>query len=351
MQTNRLILGIYLHPSLWICDESEHIDPKLISREECLEVVFTKTLQNGIEVCIQRQGFIVVAFPESLLNTNISKINTNNLLPIKAAQFSISFFNALLFLIYDQTYKHHNGRFQSIKQAIGISEIWKWLDDPSSELRDIAIQQPAPIMKQDEMLSLDNVPHLFSKTIGNLTEVSKLFRMHLPIHILDQALDTMFIEGGAEINWQLLSLLNKAVFITQKAEFEESLVISWSVAEILIGIEWENYISQTNRDVGATGEKTVNSKRLDKLTSSNFDVSHRVEILELAKVIPYELYKRSLNARTSRNNRLHYLKPVTQEESRNCFLLARDLLSRKMEISIDHPGAVYLHDEYMTHKP
>jgi hypothetical protein len=320
MKTNRLILGIYLEPSVWVYGKGVDIDPKSISIEECLEIVFSKKLQNGIEVCVQRQGFIVVAFPESLLGIKISEIRTANLLPIKVAQLALSFFNAFLFLIYNQTYKHYNGGFQSIKQAIDISDIWRW-PDYSSELKDIAIKQPLHIMKQDRMLSLDAESYLSFRTIGRLTENDRLFRGDLPAEILDQALDLLFTDNDIQVNWQLLALLNKAIFIIQRAEFEESLVVSWSVAEALIEIEWENYILQTNEKIGTSGEKTVNSKRLDKLVSTNYDASHRAEILELAKVIPYELYKRSLKARKTRNDWLHDLKPVSQEKCRNPWIV------------------------------
>jgi len=346
MKTKRLILGIYLEPSVWVYDKGIDIDPKSISREECLEIVFSKKLQNGIEVCVQRQGLIVVAFPESLLGIKVSEIRTANLLPINVAQLALSFFNAFLFLIYNQTYKHYNGRFQSIKQAIDISDIWRW-PDYSSELKDIAIKQPLPIMKQDRMPSLDVESRLSLRTIGRLSENDKLFRPKLPAEILDQALDLLLTDNDTQVNWQLLALLNKAMFIIQKAEFEESLVVSWSVAEALIEIEWKNYILQTNENIGTSGEKTVNSERLKKLVSANYYASHRAEILELAKVIPYELYKRSLNARQTRNDWLHYLKPVSQKECRNCFFVARDLLSRKMGFTIEHPGAFYVQDEHM----
>ena len=349
MKTNLLILGIYLEPSVWVYDKGVDIDPKSISSEECLEIVFSKKLQNGIEVCVQRQGFIVVAFPDSLLGIKISEIRTANLLPIKVAQFALSFFNAFLFLIYNQTYKHYNGGFQSIKQAIDISDIWRW-PDYSSELKDIAIKQPLHIMNQGRMLSLDAESYLSFRTIGRLTENDRLFRGNLPAEILDQALDLLFTDNDIQVNWQLLALLNKAIFIIQRAEFEESLVVSWSVAEALIEIEWENYILQTNEKIGTSGEKTVNSKRLGKLVSTNYDASHRAEILELAKVIPYELYKRSLKARKTRNDWLHDLKPVSQEKCRNCFFVARDLLSRKMGFTIEHPGAFYVQYEHMPKK-
>ena len=349
MKTKRLILGIYLEPSVWVCDKEVDIDPKSISSKECLEIVFSKKLQNGIEVCVQRQGFIVVAFPESLLGIKISEIRTANLLPINVAQLALSFFNAFLFLVYNQTYKYYNGGFQSIKQAIDIADIWRW-PDYSSELKDIAIQQPSPIMKQDRMLSLDVVKYSVLRTIGRLKENDRLFRSKLPTEILDQALDLLLTDNDTQVNWQLLALLNKAIFIIQKAEFEESLVISWSVAEALIEIEWKSYILRTNENIGTSGEKTVNSPRLEKLVSANYDASHRTEILELAKVIPYELYKRSLKARKTRNDWLHYLKPVSQEKCRDCFFVARDLLSRKMGFTIEHPGAFYVQDEYMPKK-
>jgi hypothetical protein len=67
---------------------------------------------------------------------------------------------------------------------------------------------------------------------------------------------------------------------------------------------------------------------------------------ELAKVLPYDLYKKSIKARQIRNHWLHSLKPVTQEDCIDCYIVARDLFSRKLGFNIDHRGAFYASDEH-----
>jgi hypothetical protein len=351
METKRLILGIYLEPSVWVCNNGEHVDPKSISPEECVKVVFSKTLPHGIEVCVQRQGFIVVAFPESILNMKISEIKSANLLPIRVAQIVLSFFNAFLFLVYNQTYKYYNGSFGCVKQAIDISGIWRWINNSETDLSAIAVEQPIPILKQDEFTNIEITLYLHSKTVGKLVETDKLFRSEMPSEILDQTFNLLLKDSDIQNNWQLLALLNKAVCSIQRAEFAESHVLSWSVAEKLIETEWKNYVESTNAIIGSSGEKTVNSRRLTKLVSPDYDASHRMEILELAKIIPYELYKKSISARKTRNDWLHYLKSVTQEECINSYLVARDLLSRKIGFNIEHPGAFYFQDEHISEIP
>jgi len=347
METKRLILGIHLDPSVWICNEGEHLDLTLISPEECTKIVFSKTLPQGTEVCIQRQGFVVVAFPENLLGIKTSEIRTANLLPIQAAQIALSFFNAFLFLVYNQTYKFYGGKYQSIKQAVDIAGIWRWNHDSGTGLATIAAKQPMPVMRQDKFLQIEAGSYLLRQSIGQLTESDKVLRRELPSAVVSQALDLLFVNGHAPVNWQLLALLNKAAYSIQRADFAEAHILSWSVAENLIAMEWKNYILGSSEPVGTSGKKTVNSVRLKKLVSPDYDASQRAEILELAKVIPHELYERSVSARKTRNHWLHDLKPVNQKDCINCYLVARDLLSRKLGFNIEHPGAFYIQDEMM----
>jgi hypothetical protein len=148
------------------------------------------------------------------------------------------------------------------------------------------------------------------------------------------------------VNWQLLGLLNKAIYAIQRAEFAESHVLSWSITESLLGQEWESYIKSTNQML-ERGAKTVNSERLSNLMGAAYTAAIRAEVLELVKVIPHVLYKRSIKARKVRNDWLHYLSPVSQEDCIECYEVARDLLSRKLGFELKHPAKLYISDEFL----
>jgi hypothetical protein len=348
MNTNRLILGVYLEPTVWVCNEGEHINPDNMTPEECLGIVFSKKLASGIEVCVQRQGFAVVAFPQEIFPVKISNINTSNLLPIGIAQVVLSFFNAFLFLLYDQRYKYYERRFQSVRQAIEISDIWRWRDDSEGDLSVIAVKQPMQMMKQHRAPDIRTEVFLALRSIGELSDTR--YRTELSSSIVDNAFDLLFIDNDIQTNWQLLSLLNKAVYLVQKAEFAQSHVLSWSVAEILIGIEWERYILSTDQTIN--NEKTMNRQREKNfIENADYTASIRAEILEMAKVLPYSLYKRSISVRKIRNAWLHKLRPVTMENCINCYEIARDMLSRKLGFEIHHPGGFYVSDESFRNLP
>lgn len=346
MKDNCLVLGFYIEPHVWMAEDEKHIDFRNISDSECLEIVFAKSFPNGIEVCAQRQGFIIAAFPEELLSIRISEIKTANLLPMSAALFTIDFFNSLVFLLYDQTYKHYNKGYQSIKQAIKVSDLWRWYNVRSGNLVSVATQQPGPILNQSEMRSIDMAPYELGKSIGQLTTHDKQFRMPQPIEPLEKALDAM-VGNDFQLNWQLLALLNKAIWSIQNAEFAEAHVLCWSVAEKLLGIEWANYINGTSVSVGDSDKKTINRKRKDHLNSSEYEASKRIEILELAKVISYDLFENLHAARKTRNKWIHSLESVNQEDCRQCYFVARGMMSRKLKYNIEHPGAFYIQDEHM----
>jgi hypothetical protein len=365
MQDKKLIVGFYIdEPPVWICRDGESINPKqTMTNEEYRQVVFNTTLPMGIEVFAQRQGCIIAAFPEELLSIKVSEIKTANLLPMSAAQFSLDFFNAFLFLLYDQTYKYHNQAYGSIKQAINVSNLWRWTNREDADLISIITEdQPTPILKQHGTPNIfdliNNVnPILKQDGIPNLIDIltfSSTFRATRHTTVVNKTLEVMFSNSDYEINktnWQLMALLNKALWSIQRAEFAEAHILSWAVAEKLIETEWEKYIDSTNQSIGEQGEKTVNTVNSDRkksLVSANYDASKKIEILELAKVISYDLYKRLTKARQTRNRWIHGLKPVTQEDCTNCYLVARDMMSRKLNnYCLEHPGSYYFQDEDM----
>lgn len=339
MQDKKLIVGFYIEPPVWICRDGESINPEQVTNEECRQIVFTKTLPMGIEVFAQRQGCIIAAFPEELLSIKVSEFKIANLLPMSAAQFSLNFFNAFLFLLYDQTYKYHNQAYGSIKQAINVSHLWRWTNREDTDLISIiAEDQPTPILKQDGILNIIDFinivkPILKQDGISSIIDFltfSSIFRATQYNTVINKTLEGMFNGGDDEINktnWQLMTLLNKAVWSIQRAEFAEAHILSWAVAEKLIKTEWK---------------KSPNKSRHDK------NISDKITRLKNDQLLLSDLCERLNKARTTRNDWIHDLKPITQEDCTNCYLVARDMMSRKLNnYCLEHPGSYYFQDEDM----
>ena len=344
MSDNRLVLGIYLEPNVWITTkQGEIIEHETIEPTDCLEIILHRVLPNGIEVCVQRQGFVVVAFPEDVMSIHISDLNYGNLLPSNAARFSVDFFNSFCFSLYDQM--HRNGISSTIKPAVSLADIWRWRTRPDVELAIIAQEQPMPILNQHTWLPFDVQVSNAKKTIGVLSDNDKLFRPSLTVSLLDNALNVMFVDSDFTANWQLIALLNKAVLSTHRGEFAEAHILSWAVIEKIIQNEWDRFIESTN-EILDDGAKTVNSKRKEILNNRDYTVSVRTEMLELAKIIPYTLYKRLSPIRKTRNDWMHNLGPVSLQDCRECYEVAREFLSRKLGYEFQHPGGYYLFDEH-----
>jgi hypothetical protein len=328
---NRLILGVYLDPHVWFTKEDEIVNAQVVTPAKCLEIVFHKHLPNGIEVCVQRQGYIVAAIPEDLMSIRVSETNAANLLPSNAARFAHDFFNATLYLL------------NNYPQSIGLADIWIWRNREGAELVTIAQEQAMPVLNQHNWLAFDAGVRMLAMTVGQLSETDAMFRISLPLSRVDKAFELLFADPDYLLTWQLMALLNKAISSTRRGEFAEAHILSWAVIEKLIQVEWDEFMENTNETFD-DGTKSINSKRKNFLNGRDFTAAVRIEILELAKVIPYEVYKRLGPIRKVRNDWIHNLGPVSVQDCRDCYTVARDLLSTKVGFTIRHPGGTYIFD-------
>jgi len=178
-------------------------------------------------------------------------------------------------------------------------------------------------------------------------EIGKNHFMRIPISLKELNDSCNLISqliSDFDRNIELLALLNEAAFLILQADFHRSLITSWAVCEHLINREWENYLDSTSQDLdGQQKRRTLNSDRRRALVKgSDWTAFSKLEVLELAKRLPFQLFSDLQAIRTARNKWLHTLDFIERDVAQTSFRVGRDLMSRKLGIELTHRGSHYV---------
>ena len=138
------------------------------------------------------------------------------------------------------------------------------------------------------------------------------------------------------------------------AAFEEhnyslGLVISWTILERLIRTEWERYLGENReREKDDDGTLFINADRMKKLSSGrDFTASVITEILSLQGLMSFDIYRNIQSLRTSRNEWLHALGPVSIDDCLLSITACRTLFERVARVKINVPlNASHLSSRY-----
>ena len=125
-------------------------------------------------------------------------------------------------------------------------------------------------------------------------------------------LDTLLLHSVKDLI-TVTDLLFRAGAQFAQSRFAESLVVSWAACERLLNEAWRRYLDE--RKAGPKGEPRITGDRKKKLLGRDFSASVISEALELAGVIPLDLFELISAARKSRNDWLHGLKPVVDRDA------------------------------------
>lgn len=223
-----------------------------------------------------------------------------------------------------------------LRQLISAKDLWIWDDNLLEEPNTIiSNKQPFPLI--NSMMNIELAKYHLAKSIGMLTAEDKGFRIPILLETLKKCLDMMRKENKEDFedNLKYSSMLNKATFYIENGDFGESLVLSWSICEKILSAFWANYHSDSCK----LSNTTINKDRKNIL--NDFTASQVTETLELAGVISNDFYKRLNKVRKKRNDYLHNLKTITQDDCNDAFLIARDMLSKRLNVSLNHKGAFF----------
>ena len=140
----------------------------------------------------------------------------------------------------------------------------------------------------------------------------------------------------------LVNLLYLGAVSYTEHDFPTALVLAWTVCERLIRILWDRYISENSEITHENGKKVqvVNSKGKDKLKGRDYTASVMTEVLSIARVIDYEMYKRVDQVRSVRNGWLHSLDAISDRQASIALQTSQDFLAAvsgiSMKVTLSH---------------
>ncbi|MHA3320707.1 hypothetical protein ACX1FC_05575 [Legionella pneumophila] len=310
----RVIVGFYMEPRVWFGDGNQDT-----TCSEAKEVVFANDIRPEINLAFQRQGYVVLDADRTYFPTGLDKINKITMI-----------LNSFLFYFYEIF------PGSQLRQLISAKDLWVW-DDNLLENTDTIISNKQPFPLINSMMNIEFAKLFLSKSVGMLTTDDKSFRIPIPLENLEKCLNMMSKEKieDFEDNMKYASMLNKATFYIESGDFGESLVLSWSICEKILSTFWANYHSTSCK----SNNTTMNKDR--KKILNDFTASQITETLEMAGIISNGYYKRLNKIRKKRNDYLHNLNLITQNDSNEAFLIARDMISKRLNVSLNHKGGFF----------
>ena len=71
MNGDRIILGIYINPWVWVVENDEEYKMLNGTDFDIRNIIFNDKLTNEVEICIQRQGFLVASFSNNFFDVDL----------------------------------------------------------------------------------------------------------------------------------------------------------------------------------------------------------------------------------------------------------------------------------------
>jgi hypothetical protein len=283
---------------------------------------------------------LVASFPPHLVPGGTRTRKVANLLHVDTLRWILNFFNAFRFAIDNATPSTSSCHTQIVLDA----DIFTFHSRTSSDPAIVAAEQAGPLLDQARVFR--GSEETIQKIKLGYGDIGDDFFMRMPLSIehLNAASDLINqLTAEFDKNIELLALLNEAAFLILQTDFHRSLITSWAVCEHLINREWEHYLDSTNQEVpGHQTSKTLNSDRRKALIEgTDWTASSKLEVLELSKKIPFQLFSDLRKIRRARNGWLHSLASIDGDTAHASFRVGRELMSRKLGVELSHRGAFY----------
>lgn len=334
-----ITLGFFLEPPAWIDQQEVRLtDYNFLKPHECKEIVYSANLDFGVDLFVWRQGFIGARFSESFIGQDLNTFDPDNgISKIEIARMPLIFFNAFLYIFYDEKLESKHGSSWTLKQPINLTNIYIFSPSRSDDLISTAQAIAMPLSLD---FSLDFPIKQIEKIQGILAPEHQMMMPTWPISAVNNTvrkLQKVFSFRPDMLEY--IALLNSAVYFLQKGQLSQSLILSWAVAEKCISILWQDYWN--NKPTGPTNkqQKTKGNILVEKIEKTEWRVAKRIELLEFEQIISAELYYKLVSPRKARNDWIHDLQSVVYTDALESHSCANELLQKVTDISLPHPGA------------
>lgn len=320
------IIGYYHIPLFWIDKQPSKKLIEEYSSGILPEVVYRKEMDVGIDVLARRDGFFAFDFKnwqcgapvnetlESIINTNTRKIDKN----YEPLFMRVSVVNAFIVCLY-------NGMAKSMKHTTDLGVL---LNNSN--------QQSLTNIEDDPRGLFDGshfIPYhaLVKSNIGYGQDINETRnRLVVSIESIDESINLLRQILKKDDTPEALFLVNalvKSANYFREHDFSSALTLAWVVIEKVLSFLWEKYLH----------EKGIKEKRYKDLSDSNYTASIRSEILELGGSLNDELYIDLKKVRKVRNDWMHKMKQIHQEEARHSIVTAQKLFEFSEGFKIQIP--------------
>ncbi len=313
--------GFYHWPPIWIGDSAETIEAA--HSVDPNAVVTTHTLSCGVVAKISIKG--VFAFDFTHWPPGASQTTGNWEVAVLAR---MRFMNLVLACLYSTVFRDNRKTLQKMFIDLGTYTFARDFDVHPFHLG--CDMRQAAVIQENE--------HQHSK-VRPWQDVLTLEILHKSISLAEGALQE---EGNDAAT--LAELLLHAFHLNDSGKYEASHISAWTVAERCINHIWLSRLDDKEREYSNSSaesqEKFINAIRRQKLTGRDFTASVVSEVLSLEGLLPFEQYKLATRVRQTRNEWLHKLRPITNQDSAAAIQLARFLLRRSNILDVDIPFCV-----------
>jgi hypothetical protein len=281
-------------------------------------IVYRKKLQHVIEIKVQRQGIVVFEFlnpsegyvdPSTRMSPSDQELESIE----NAIFWRTKLMNVHLICLYSAIDKKQGHHLK--KMMVSPSSLLHYTAEDNAVS---ASHDNAACAKIHFMKCPDAIPSNFSWWREKRELTIEKSTIDLSFQILSNVL-----QHKAEDALQLVQLYARSCFSYENHDFNLSLITAWAVIERLIQVLWDGYI-EANRE-RPSGQKFINAKR-KKALKKHQSAASIVEILSLTHTIPLSLYDEINAIRVARNNWIHGLKSISQDQATDAIRLAREML-------------------------
>jgi len=178
---------------------------------------------------------------------------------------------------------------------------------------------------------LNLVPDLFSH------------RLAIPRAVFAKVAESLSLIMKEKQMLPLIAGIAKSICEYKVANYPVSLTLAWFVIESMLQKKWSAFLEEKNK-IYPDGMKRINKERRDVLNGRDYTISIITNILELANVMPIEVFAILEKVRRYRNRVVHqdHADKCTAKHCDLAIKLAVDLLSEALPIRIMPPSSYFV---------
>lgn len=298
----------YHSPILYVGQAPEQDADGNVDVQRLGDEVYRAILTVGIAVRVLREGRFIFDFSNWRQETAKSEPEKSNFANIASTTLKrVSILNAHLACLYTALFRQQKTfpHLMVVEPSQVIS--MRSLDDATGSSNDVLVGwlSTAQFPKTySEHRPVWNDPRVAGRMIIiNTSTIDKSF------HLLNAILENSNSDAIL-----LADLFMRASKSLEDHNYSLSLITSWTITEKVLQSRWEKYLdSQREREIDNVKTTFINKERKKTLIGRDYSASVVSEILSLAGILPFELYKDMQVIRKVRNNWIHSLAPVSME--------------------------------------